>query len=344
MKETGTTIICFVIMLALAVDADARPQSEQLDPLDLLFAESGEIKHSAKTDNVIETYPTDTNIIVKPAQYHSDTPPNYSNNFLWLSPANFISSLEQLSQENTSNNNKNIAIPADHNLIEAQIAVPVSDNKNQTSSTLRQMIEKVRSVKFEPKEKPSESAIKEEPTVTPEPENIEAGQSEPDVTKQLETESSQIEKQQQQAASDDTIDESILKQIELLTEHPEQAENPLLLAEVLALSGHHKQAAIMYSEAVKRSAEDQPLSIHDKAWLLLQTASCQKTYETEQALKTYKNLLEQCQGSPWTAVAQAQSDLLEWLQTEKPQELIELCKSELKTTVNQELGKQKSAQ
>ncbi len=340
-KKTSTTPICLVILLILTAATNAQIQPEQLDPLDLLLAESGEIKRPTTTTDIVETSEVDTTIAVKPTKHHPNALTNYNDNFLWLSSANFASSLEQLSQENTGDNNK-IIIPQDHNLIDAQIAAPVTDDKNQTSSTLQQVIKQVRSIRFEPKEESSEPVTEEEPTVTPESDDVDTGQTNPDVTQQQQIQPPQTK--QQQTAPNDIIDEAILRQIELLTEHPEQAKNPLLLAEVLALSGHHEQAAIMYCEALKRSTEGQSLSIHDKAWLLLQTASCQKTYEAKQALKTYEDLLEQCQGSPWVSVAQAQSDLLNWLLTEKPQELIELCKSELNMATNQESEKQKNAQ
>ncbi|MGD9109433.1 MAG: hypothetical protein PVG93_00700 [Phycisphaerales bacterium] len=336
MNKISTTVICFVILLILTAATDAQIQPEQLDPLDLLLTESGEIKRST-TINTIAASEADNIVDTKPAQHYPNAFINYDNNLLWSSPANFASSLELLSQENTADNN-NIIIPADHNLIEAQIAVPFTDAKNKTSSTLQQMIERVRSIRFEPTEESSEPVLEEEPTITPETEAFDNNESNPDTAQQQQTPPPKVE--QQQASSNDIINKEILNQVELLTEQPEQAKNPLLLAEVLALSGHHKQAAIMYNEALKRLTEGQSLSIHDKAWLLLQTASSQKTYEAKQALKTYADLLEQCQGSgsPWVFVAQAESDVLNWLQAEKPQELIELCKSELNMTDEQILG------
>lgn len=310
-KKPGTALIYFITLFAFAVAVYAGTQQGRLDPTDLLFAEPVKNTHEA-------AYAID----VKPISSQSKTFGTYRDNSLWLSSANFADSIEQFNRDDFTYEQNFPPIAANHNLIEAHIAAPVAKGKQQTRNTLHQIIEQVRSIKFEQKKESAEPVLKEKPASIEVP-----GKAGVNESGSSDTEPPQIK--QEQTTPEDVISESTLKQIQQLTKQPERAENPLLLAEILALSEHHEQAAVLYSEALKRSADGRPLSIHDKAWLLLQTASCQKNCRPEQALKTYKELMMQCPTSTWAGVAKAQSDLLDWLQTEKPQELIELCKTEL---------------
>jgi len=120
----------------------------------------------------------------------------------------------------------------------------------------------------------------------------------------------------------DTIRKETLQKFNGLSQHPEQMNNPLELGEVLFLSGHLKEAAIAYQEALKRMQAGDANSSHDRAWLLFQTGTCLRSDDPVTAANMYKQLIAEYPNSPWTEFAKAEDKLIEWYQKDTPEKLV----------------------
>jgi len=203
-----------------------------------------------------------------------------------------------------------------HKLWLAEIGVPKGENNSKNAEELQQVIRRLHSAGTEPKKQPAASATaaaataKAEPNQTtqilPAKESPEIAETEKAVTK----------------PSFETIREETLQKFNSLSQHPEQINNPLELGEVLFLSGHLKEAAIAYQEALNRMQAGDSNSAHDRAWLLFQTGTCLRNDDPATAAKMYKQLIEEYPNSPWTEFAKAQDKLIEWYQKDTPEKLV----------------------
>jgi len=142
-----------------------------------------------------------------------------------------------------------------------------------------------------------------------------------------------------------------------LLQHPERLRNPFELGEILFLSGHLKDAAICYQEALSRSSPDKAdptqkpqqslglltedvkvpdvvlgprlaetktgmFSIRNRAWILFQIGNCLRDDELPTAMKMYRQLIAEYPDSPWADLAKARSKLIDWYQKDNPRALI----------------------
>jgi TolA-binding protein len=126
-------------------------------------------------------------------------------------------------------------------------------------------------------------------------------------------------------------------------QHPERLNKPFELGELLFLSGHLKDAAICYQEALSRSSPDKAdpnqkpqqdakvpdvglktslLSIQSRAWILFQIGNCLRNDDPPTAMKMYKQLIAEYPDSPWVDLAKARSTLIDWYQKDNPRGLI----------------------
>jgi TolA-binding protein len=108
----------------------------------------------------------------------------------------------------------------------------------------------------------------------------------------------------------------------ILAKHPEKLENPFTLGEVLYYSGHLKEAAIFYQEALKRRSADKTASGRDKAWIIFQIGNCLRSDDLPTAKKMYGILIAEYSDSPWVDLARAREGLIDWQQKDKPLTLI----------------------
>jgi tetratricopeptide (TPR) repeat protein len=110
--------------------------------------------------------------------------------------------------------------------------------------------------------------------------------------------------------------------LETLSQHPDQVDNPLDLGDVLFLSGHPKEAAVFYREALNRSSSDQAGLAQDRAWILFQAGNCLRDDDPQMAMKMYRQLITEHPDSAWTDLAQTWDKLIDWHQKDKPRALI----------------------
>lgn len=229
-------------------------------------------------------------------------------------PVNFAAQVTQelpetgfISMQNPSNNLK-------RRLWQARITTPIenADRNNTSKNELQLIIEQIRSITFEPKSMP-EPVISIEPTPKTEP-----NQTPFDTKKAKETE----KKQAQNQLPYEPLTGQTLETLRNLSQHPDQLDNPFELAEVLFLSGHPKEAALFYREALNRTSSDNVDSARDKAWILFQIANCLQDDDPPTAMKTYRQLITEYPDSPWIDLAKARDKIIDWYTKEKPQTLI----------------------
>lgn len=325
-EKSGNTgkilIVCTLLLIILGISQAANQNSILFDPTDIIIEEFGKtapppVNPAAKTspDNVQKPAPTagstQTKIIIEepikqPAPQKQNPPKQQEN-------------VDVIIEEKPAVPSKQIK-QAKQSVVKEKISAPVPSDDSQSSTALLEMIEKIRSIRF-----PSGRTLVEQFTQEKSPYEAK----EKIVVADANTVEAQKQIAQFKPAEKSLISQETLKELQILIEKPQLTENPLLIAEILYLGGQKEQASIFYSEAIDRLKKQGALSIHDKAWLLLQTATCFKSYDGEKASKTYKEVLSECPSSNWAPIAKSQSDLLDWLDREKPYELIKQCRSEL---------------
>jgi tetratricopeptide (TPR) repeat protein len=203
-----------------------------------------------------------------------------------------------------------------HQIWQARISVPESEEEQRDKNELQQIIEQICSVEFEPQSSLPEPIIVVEPVQTAEPD---------EVSSDIET----LEPEETQAGFKppyNPVAEQTLRILDNLLQHPDQISNPLELAEYLFYSGHLKEASVFYQEALDRSnpdkADEKAESALDRAWILFQIGNCLRNDEPSKAINTYRKLITEYPNSPWTNLVKARVKLIDWYQKTRPRELI----------------------
>ena len=219
-----------------------------------------------------------------------------------------------------------------NNLWEDRITAPENENDKKTKNELQRMIEQIRSFKFEPQKQTSEHPITAQSAPAAGTENAS-----PDANTQgkapaatVHQHDESIEKEIKALLPNGTLTEKTLDVLKNLTQHPEQAEHPFELAEVLFTSGRLKEAGIFYHEALKRSSPDKesavqapPCNAQNRAWMLFQAGNCLRDYDDlPSAAKLYEQLITEYPDSPWTDFAKTECQLINWYQKDNPHKLI----------------------
>jgi hypothetical protein len=100
--------------------------------------------------------------------------------------------------------------------------------------------------------------------------------------------------------------------------NPSTVENSLDMAELLYIKGYLGEAAVFYKETLNR----QKFTPGQKPWVLYQVGNCLRQTDPVSAMTAYRQLITDFPDSPWAAPAKAQEKALDWLQKEKPRELL----------------------
>ena len=198
-------------------------------------------------------------------------------------------------------------------LLRAEVSIAKDEKDTKSRDQLKQIIEQIRSVEFGPqKQAPA-------PVIVPE----KAPETEPDETvsdvplRKQETRQAVVPKPKYSPISEKT-----LQMLKTLAEDPGKLDNPLELGEILFVSGNLNEAAVFYSEALKRKdPNDVNLSL-DRAWILFQTGNCLRNDDRSAAAKAYQQLITEYPNSPWTDLAKARSNLIAWYLRDEPVKLI----------------------
>jgi tetratricopeptide (TPR) repeat protein len=200
-----------------------------------------------------------------------------------------------------------------------RIETSVADSKNDTKSKdqLRKMIEQIRSIELEP-QKP----VPEPVTVSEQPPAVEPNETVPDVPVQKET----AKEDAKPRLPNGLIADETLQMLKILAQEPQKLANPLELGEVLFVSGNLKEAAIFYSEALKRKDPNDADLSSERAWTLFQIGNCLRNDDMPAAAKIYQQLLTEYPNSPWADMATARNNLIAWYLKDEPLKLIQQVK------------------
>ncbi len=229
---------------------------------------------------------------------------------------------------------------------------PESRQSVKNRQELQRLIEQVRSIKFEPKSRiPGLAETIKSVLTNPQGEPSEVSsitQTTKQIVKKGESELSlSLDSQpiSSQAATDKLSYQPVSAQTLQMLENLEQSaverlHNPMQLAEILFLSGHLKQAATFYQQALNRIDPNDVMSAQDKAWILFQIGNCLRENrgdqpegldrsKSRQALdgaepkKMYRRLIEECPNCPWADLAMSRENLIDWFLNDEPEKLIE---------------------
>jgi len=206
----------------------------------------------------------------------------------------------------------------------------VEDENKRTE--LQRIIEQIRSIRFEPESRTPASALTSEQNLIRSQKELDKTSSVTKATQQtIEKEESELKLGNQSRSGQASPDEltyqpvsaQTLQMLENFTRNPDQLHNPLQLAEILFLSGHLKQAAVFYRQALNCTDANDVTSVQDRTWILFQMGNCLRGDDLPEAKKTYRQLLEKYPNCLWADLARSRENLIDWFLSDKPQKLIE---------------------
>jgi TolA-binding protein len=198
------------------------------------------------------------------------------------------------------------------------LSVPERKKDNKSKDELKQLIQQVCSIEFKAQKSPESAIATEPPTPATKPDKI-----------PLNIESQKPDKRKETEAElpYEPIADQTLEKLKNLSQHPDQVSNPFQLAEILFLSGHLKEAATFYQEALNRTGKDSNSPAEDRAWILFQIGNCLQNDDPPTAIKAYRQLITEYPSAPWTEIAKTLEKLIDWYQKDKPRESIAERKS-----------------
>ncbi len=205
--------------------------------------------------------------------------------------------------------------PQQRELWQAEIRVAQTPEDDTSKNELENIIERIRSVTFEP---PRQAV---EPVIVP----VEAQSTEPaerptEVTTDVKDKPKRIVPKPKLPY--EPITEKTLQMLRNLSKNPEKVDNPFELGETLFLSGNLKEAVVFYTEALHRTEPNDVDPSGNRAWMLFQTGNCLRNSDRPEAAKMYALLLTEYPNSPWMYMAQAQAQLIGWYLRDEPYKLI----------------------
>ena len=214
-----------------------------------------------------------------------------------------------------------------HKLWQARISSPKDRDPSKSKNELYQIIEKIRSVKFEPQDKSAEPLIVVEPAPKTEPDESSSDSNVPQEPKLKKTEAElkspfNSKRQDEKQSLARQITSQTLEIFEQLSQQPQQLKNPLELAEILFRNGSLKEAAKCYQEAFNHMTANEDVRHKEKAWILFQIGNCLRNTDQPAAIEMYRQLIAEYSDSPWADLAKARSRLINWYQQDKPRELV----------------------
>lgn len=308
-KEQRLYVFLFFLVLSQSITASTseRITAEQLDPTQILLSQK-----SCKEPNEAEIKTVLTNPgILRPVGFLQET----------INPVPFIT-LQSYAKEINSPvfEPQPVKTSPKDDLLKTNVSSLSSDTKNQSKQLLNELIKQVNSIELKPRPQQTQNQPEEktEPKMLPAEPNKEI--------QPLKPEEKIIP--QAQIHTDD-LDPQLIKKLEQIVLQGGSVNQPQLLADMLYKTGRYELAAYFYGLAANDKTQD--LSDNDKAWLLLQRAVCLSETDPVQALQIYKSMVSQFPNSPWAELARSNAGTLNWLQTQKPLNLIEQYKKELKT-------------
>jgi len=292
-------VFCFLVLAVFADTAGATISSEQLDPVTFIMSDLVEPPQDVNVPEVVgstETFSGDRDAkkLLRDNLLITGCPSSHTARQLW----------------------------------QARITVPKDEKSGRKRNVLRRIIEQIRAVEFQSKSPAAKPFIEVEPAPAAEPNETPSAPAFADAP-EIPAEEVSAEPQEKEIKSEEHAlllyeppSARTLQMVDNVSRQPDQMANPFELAEVLFLSGHLKQAAVFYQQALNRIDCNEAGSAGDRAWILFQTANCLRENEPQGAMKMYRQLLTEYPESAWTELAKSRAKLIEWDQNDKPRKLI----------------------
>jgi|GEM_PF-1393352 len=288
--------------------ADEQASPEQLDPTTLLMPYIAIL-----TPNDINT--TAISMKISESQHKKKIQPQIID-----APAvNFGAQVDkELSQDNLSVIDTQSSFLR-HQLWQTDITIPKTPRNTTDKNKLQNIIDQIRSVKFELKSKTSKPFIAVEPVQQAEPNEIlSVTETQSQIEEEL-TRKNQIKPDVPYSP----ITDKTLQIIENISQHQEQTNNFFELAEVLFYSGQLKEALTCYQQALAHISPDKTGSNENRPWILFQIANCLRNEDPPEAAKIYRQLIVEHPQSLWTDFAKAQEQLILLYLQDNPKKMIE---------------------
>jgi hypothetical protein len=289
--------------------ADKQPSPEQLDPTSLLMPYT-----TVLSLNDINT--TTIPIKIIEPQYKRQMQPQIID-----APAvNFGAQIDKELSQNSLPTIDGQSSFLRRQLWQADITIPKAPHNTTAKNKLQNIIDQIRSVKFELKSKIPQPFIAVEPVQQTKSNEILSVTETPQQTEQKKlTRQNQIKPDMPYKP----ITNKTLQIIENISQHPEQLNNFFELAEVLFYSGQFKEAVTCYQQALAQINPDEATSTDNKPWILFQIANCLRNDDPQTAVKIYRQLIAEYPQSLWADFAKAQEQLILLYQQDNPKKMIE---------------------
>jgi tetratricopeptide (TPR) repeat protein len=231
-------------------------------------------------------------------------------------PAAILSRIMKADGEKTAAAERPLASDVTRKLWRSRVLAPEQTDDAQTQIALNELVHKVRSVKFETKgQAPSAVAT----FVMPEP-----ADNRPNAAPAREKAAEQAV-QPAVAASvtpEGPLPAEAAEALKHVLADPNQAGDPLELAELLYLTGRVSEAAILYRKALDLTTDKESAASEDRAWILLQLGNCLRDTDRARAKDMYAKLIAEHADSPWVELAKAHSQLITWYEQVQPRRWI----------------------
>jgi tetratricopeptide (TPR) repeat protein len=242
---------------------------------------------------------------------------------LFFSAANLRASPEQQQEPQRQQADDQQQVTPKNKLLKTSISSITTSSDSANKQLLSGLVKQISSMKLRPRPK------EPEPESQPQDESKESISDTKEAAEPTGTKPVQVRENRQQQLIQ-TLNPEIVQRLELIIEQSGTTNEPQLLADMLYQTGYYELAAYFYELAISRDAKAD-VDDADKAWLMMQKAVCLSDSDPQQALQIYKNLVSQYPASLWVELAKSQETLINWLETQQPENLIEQCRKDLQT-------------
>jgi len=189
------------------------------------------------------------------------------------------------------------------------------DPNNSKKTELQRMIATIRSIKLKQSEPEVKTSAFAEPIIETKP-NI--GPVNP--PKQKET--VPVPDKLTLHSPSDALSPETLGLLKTQMQKPQEVNEPFELAEVLYRSGYLSEAAIAYEQALSQMDPKDAKIAKSRAWTLLQIGNCVRKSNPQEAIRKYRQVVDEHPDSPWTDLARTMNNLTTWYDQDKPHTVI----------------------
>jgi tetratricopeptide (TPR) repeat protein len=233
-----------------------------------------------------------------------------------LDPAAIFSRIMKANAEKAAATEHPLATDVTRKLWRSRVSSPEQADDAQAQIALNEMVRRVRSVKFDGKEQEPHAAPA---FVMPEPvdNRLDAPPAGDNTVKQAVQPTAMAS-----ATPEGPLPREAAEALKRVLADPNQAGEPLELAELLYLTGRRQEAAVFYRKSLDLVTGKEPAAREDRAWILLQLGNCLRETDPAKAKDVYAKLIAEHPDSPWVELAKAHSQLIAWYEQVQPRQWV----------------------